>query len=294
MQKGVKVRLRTSGIAGQHSETLTHLSRFQCRLPVFGKPCRVFEGRLGCDLCTDAIAMRIAQQRHPGKMMPGSTVDQPYQTAPEGRDDIPLVQEPGWKIPAFKAASASGHSWHRAQHAILQAAPLLYLTATSTLITLIAQIFNDQVRGCRAALLIGKSDELFGSVGQNPRQIQTRSTVLQELVDRSVQTVALVKFGIVVLCNSMPAFLGDQKPQAAKFASATLDWNTRRLLIGLGLLDCTAYFLHTLGFGLCGASLATLIVAATGQLFTALLSWAILHKFPNMFQCLAVSQPPCM
>lgn len=109
---------------------------------------------------------------------------------------------------------------------------------------------------------------------------------LQELVDRSVQTVALVKFGIVVLCNSLPGLL-QTGPKTNK-GGATLSWQTRRLLIGLGLLDCTAYFLHTLGFGLCGASLATLVVAATGQLFTAILSWVLLHKFPNFFQCLAV------
>ena len=110
---------------------------------------------------------------------------------------------------------------------------------------------------------------------------------MQELVDRSVQTVAFVKFGIVVVCNTLPSILPSQPKNTNN--KVPLDWRTRRLLLGLGMLDCTAYFLHTLGFGLCGASLATLVVAATGQMFTALLSWALLHKFPNFGQCIAVS-----
>ena len=92
------------------------------------------------------LAMKTAQQRHPGKMMPGRINEKLAQEESENLVVDASSDESEWAIPAHKAGDLSSTStvWKRAQQAIVHAAPLLYLTATSTMITLIAQIFNDQ------------------------------------------------------------------------------------------------------------------------------------------------------
>ena len=51
----------------------------------------------------------------------------------------------GWSIQAHKPHADIPAPKFRVREALTHAAPLLYLTMTSTMITLIAQIFNDQV-----------------------------------------------------------------------------------------------------------------------------------------------------
>ena len=85
--------------------------------------------------------MQGTQQRHVGKML---------QFADGAAKPEPLLpgneeQETSWNIHAVKAPNKS-YTLQQVSHALGHAAPLLYLTATSTMITLIAQVFNDQVQ----------------------------------------------------------------------------------------------------------------------------------------------------
>lgn len=85
--------------------------------------------------------MQGTQQRHVGKML--QFADGAAKTEPllPGSEE----QEPSWNIHAVKAPN-KGSRLQQVSHALGHAAPLLYLTATSTMITLIAQVFNDQVQ----------------------------------------------------------------------------------------------------------------------------------------------------
>ena len=67
---------------------------------------------------------------------------------------------------------------------------------------------------------------------------------------------------------------------------------TRRqqsLMALIGVLDASAYVCFCVGFALCGASLSSLVLAAAGQLFTALATRFVLKKRLSTPQVLAVS-----
>jgi hypothetical protein len=63
----------------------------------------------------------------------------------------------------------------------------------------------------------------------------------------------------------------------------------KRVLLTIGIFDTAAYTAFTIGFFICGATLATLILAGLSQIFTALATQFIIKRTLNRGQMVAVA-----
>lgn len=83
-----------------------------------------------------------------------------------------------------------------------------------------------------------------------------------------------VKFLSTFVVNSIIAT--DTKVNRGRGNTASV--KQKRLMVGMGLLDTTAYVLFCLGFGYCGADATAVMLPAMGQILTSFFSLALLKK----------------
>jgi len=93
---------------------------------------------------------------------------------------------------------------------------------------------------------------------------------VQDIADGSVQVLAWVKYGAIYFAACL----------AARTDPAKADHTREQyiLMAIIGLMDVFAYAANCLGVAFCGATRAALILAATQQVFTAVLSYFLLGR----------------
>lgn len=98
----------------------------------------------------------------------------------------------------------------------------------------------------------------------------TDSLTVQDIADGSVQVLAWVKYGAIYFAACL----------AARTDPAKADHSREQyiLMAIIGLTDVFAYAANCLGVAFCGATRAALILAATQQVFTAVLSYILLGR----------------
>ncbi|KAK9815935.1 hypothetical protein WJX72_012252 [[Myrmecia] bisecta] len=171
---------------------------------------------------------------------------------------------------------------------------MINLTATSALPVspISAALFRQPLRTTTPASTSAKHSLLYRAARKLPILVNlctaTALTIISQLVndqgmaDNSVQVLAWVKYGSSLACSLLlqSAHKEDRKPVSQRAS---------RLMTLVGLLDVFAYALQVWGFQLCGAALGTLIFAATGQTFTAALSFLFLGQRLSTGQLSAVA-----
>jgi len=98
----------------------------------------------------------------------------------------------------------------------------------------------------------------------------THSLTVQDIADGSVQVLAWVKYSAIYFAACL----------AARTDPAKADHSREQyiLMAIIGLTDVFAYAANCLGVAFCGATRAALILAATQQVFTAVLSYFLLGR----------------
>eukprot|EP00891_Asterochloris_glomerata_P005339 jgi/Astpho2/5339/Aster-x0676 len=107
----------------------------------------------------------------------------------------------------------------------------------------------------------------------------------QDMADNSVQVLAFVKFGAAFLA----ALIAEWRAQDSTSRKLHFSREQYILMTMIGLLDVFSYAMNTIGFVLCGAATATLILAGTQQVFTAALSHFWLNQKLTRPQAASVS-----
>lgn len=134
----------------------------------------------------------------------------------------------------------------------------------------------------------------------------TLSTVIaqrvlnQDIADNSVQHLAVTKFVAILALSPLSGLwrflrravgLGGADPKRQAPADEPPTRRSRRatqLMLALAALDVTSYFVHCVGFALCGSAVATVVFAATAQLLTAAMTRYVLKRRLLKGQRLAV------
>jgi drug/metabolite transporter (DMT)-like permease len=101
-------------------------------------------------------------------------------------------------------------------------------------------------------------------------KLTTEPLTVQDIADGSVQVLAWVKYGAIYFAACL----------AARTDPAKADHSREQyiLMAIIGLTDVSAYAANCLGVAFCGATRAALILAATQQVFTAVLSYILLGR----------------
>ena len=119
------------------------------------------------------------------------------------------------------------------------------------------------------------------------------AAILQHFTSDSVQALACVKY-LSTLAVSVADFVLAASPQTgadipAKACRSARHPRQRQLILVIGCIDVTAYAAFCTGFAYCDGALATLVLAAGGQIFTAIMSKYILKKPLSKGQVVGVS-----
>lgn len=107
----------------------------------------------------------------------------------------------------------------------------------------------------------------------------------QAAVSPKAQLLTLMRylctFGLSAILILREKRLSSKAGAASAKAPALTATQRRRillLLLAVGFLDVGCYSLYNIGFAMCGSALATIVLAATGQIATAVLSVVILKR----------------
>ena len=108
---------------------------------------------------------------------------------------------------------------------------------------------------------------------------------MQHFTKDSVQALAWVKYASTLFVSLADSAI---RPQHSKGPAQTPSSNVstksaqqskkRKLMLLIGCIDVIAYAAFCTGFAYCGAAISTLMLAAGGQIFTAVLSRFVLKK----------------
>ncbi len=98
----------------------------------------------------------------------------------------------------------------------------------------------------------------------------TDTLTVQDIADGSVQVLAWVKYGAIYFAACLAARTDPVKADHSR--------EQYILMAIIGLTDVFAYAANCLGVAFCGATRAALILAATQQVFTAVLSYFLLGR----------------
>lgn len=112
-----------------------------------------------------------------------------------------------------------------------------------------------------------------------------QSITQRQFLDKTTHVMPWIKASssfIFALASKLLLSNGKQPQQA------TATTRQKRILLTIGIFDTTAYTAFTIGFFICGATLATLILAGLSQIFTALATQFITKRTLNRGQMLAV------
>lgn len=114
--------------------------------------------------------------------------------------------------------------------------------------------------------------------------------LLQAKISPGAQLLVLARY-VFTFASSLVMYLQDRNSMAGP-ASCTSHTNSssgsawllthrskvKLLLLFMGMLNLASYGIFNLGFAACGSALASVVLAASGQITTALISLAVLHR----------------
>jgi drug/metabolite transporter (DMT)-like permease len=100
---------------------------------------------------------------------------------------------------------------------------------------------------------------------------------LQASISSTAQLLTLARY---IFAFSLSAVQYWQECSKARSSSHNykLSWQTKNLLLLMGLCDLASYSIFNLGFAACGSAVAAVVLAASGQIFTAAIAVLCLHK----------------
>ena len=108
------------------------------------------------------------------------------------------------------------------------------------------------------------------------------SVLSQHFTSDSVQALACVKFLSTLAVSLADSALRPSPKNGADLPSRTERPSKlplqRQLMLVIGCIDVLAYAAFCTGFAYCDGAVATLVLAAGGQIFTAIMSKYILNK----------------
>lgn len=130
------------------------------------------------------------------------------------------------------------------------------------------------------------------------RHLRRESMCLQHFTKDSVQALAWVKYASTLIVSLAGSAM--QTQQAARPGSRLQNnasspqqplqkVKQKRLMLLVGCIDVIAYATFCTGFAYCGAAISTLLLAAGGQICTAILSRVVLKKHLTKQQVTSVS-----
>lgn len=110
---------------------------------------------------------------------------------------------------------------------------------------------------------------------------------MQAAISPNAQLLTLVRYAFTFTLSAL-LYLRQRNTQNKQASSsnrssnphhaAKLPVKTQLLLLTLGLIDVSCYSIYNLGFALSGSALATVVLAASGQICTAAISVAVLRR----------------
>ena len=163
--------------------------------------------------------------------------------------------------------------------------PLLCYLLTGTAVTTISQVINNKVTlGCLWTIYVWCRfvDTVYKMIHFH--------ACLQHFTSDSVQALACIKYLstlLVSLTDSAlrPSSQGQSVSQPRQVARSP---KQKQLILVIGCVDVMAYAAFCTGFAFCDGAIATLVLAAGGQIFTAIMSKYILKKQLTRGQVLGV------
>lgn len=113
---------------------------------------------------------------------------------------------------------------------------------------------------------------------------------MQHFTSDSVQALACIKYASTLLVSLLDSSLRPSPQGQARKGSKSLPHSAKQkqLMLVIGCIDVMAYAAFCIGFAYCDGAVATLVLAAGGQIFTALMSKYILKKSLTRGQLLGV------
>ena len=113
---------------------------------------------------------------------------------------------------------------------------------------------------------------------------------MQHFTSDSVQALACIKYASTLLVSLLDSSMRPSPLRQVGAGSRTSPHSAKQkqLMLVIGCIDVMAYAAFCIGFAHCDGAVATLVLAAGGQIFTALMSKYILKKSLTRGQLLGV------
>ena len=113
---------------------------------------------------------------------------------------------------------------------------------------------------------------------------------MQHFTSDSVQALACIKYASTLLVSILDSSVrrSPQRPVGIGSTTSARSAKQKQLMLVIGCIDAMAYAAFCIGFAYCDGAVATLVLAAGGQIFTALMSKYILKKSLTRGQLLGV------
>ena len=105
-----------------------------------------------------------------------------------------------------------------------------------------------------------------------------------------MQALACIKYVSTLLVSLLDSSLRSSPGRQGRAGSKTSPRSAKQkqLMLVIGCIDVMAYAAFCIGFAYCDGAVATLVLAAGGQIFTAILSKYIMKKSLTQGQLLGV------